>query len=250
MDGGALMRISVITLFPDMFTGFMESSIIKKAILKGIIQFDVVDMRSFTEDKHNRVDDYPFGGGAGLVLMCQPVVDAIKATRTENSVVAMMTPQGRTFKQSVAYEMANIEHLILVCGHYEGFDERIRSYVDIELSLGDFVLTGGETAAMVISDAIIRLVDGVITKESHEDDSFSNGLLEYPHYTRPRVYEGVEVPEVLMSGHHENIRKFRLKESLRRTYVKRPDLLKDRVFTKEELKLFNEVCTEIEESSN
>lgn len=243
------MRISVITLFPDMFNGFMETSIIKKAILKGIIDFEVVDMRSFTQDKHNRVDDYPYGGGAGLVLMCQPIVDAIKATRTDNSIVAMMTPQGQTFNQQKAYELASVEHLILLCGHYEGFDERIRSYVDIELSLGDFVLTGGETAAMVMSDAIIRLVDGVITKESHEDDSFSDGLLEYPHYTRPHEYNGMSVPEVLISGHHENIRKWRLKESIRRTLVKRPDLLKGRTFTKEELKLLNEVREEISENN-
>ena len=239
------MRISVITLFPDMFTGFMETSIIKKAILKGLIDFEVVDMRSFTEDKHNRVDDYPYGGGAGLVLMCQPIVDAIKAVRTDNSIVAMMTPQGKTFNQATAYELSEVEHLILLCGHYEGFDERIRSYVDIELSLGDFVLTGGETAAMVMSDAIIRLVDGVITKESHEDDSFSDGLLEYPHYTRPHEYNGMRVPEVLTSGHHENIRKWRLKESIRRTLIKRPDLLKGRTFTKEELKFLNEIREEI-----
>lgn len=242
------MRISVITLFPEMFQGFIETSIIKKAILKDIVTFDVVDMRAFTEDKHNRVDDYPYGGGAGLVLMCQPVVDAIRATRTENSVVAMLTPQGKTFKQSLAYEMATFDHLILVCGHYEGFDERIRSYVDMELSLGDFVLTGGETAAMVIADAVIRLVEGVITKESHEDDSFSDGLLEYPHYTRPRDFEGREVPEVLMSGHHENVRKFRLQESLRRTYLKRPDLLKDRVFSKEELNFLNEIRDDLKTS--
>lgn len=243
------MKISVITLFPDMFTGFMETSIIKKAIRKGLIDFEVVDMRSFTQDKHNRVDDYPYGGGAGLVLMCQPVVDAIKATRTDNSIVAMMTPQGQTFNQQKAYELASVEHLILLCGHYEGFDERIRRYVDVELSLGDFVLTGGETAAMVMSDAIIRLVDGVITKESHEDDSFSDGLLEYPHYTRPHEYNGMSVPEVLTSGHHENIRKWRLKESIRRTLVKRPDLLKGRTFTKEELKLLNEVRDEISENN-
>lgn len=244
------MRISVITLFPDMFNGFIETSIIKKAILKGLIDFEVVDMRQFTQDKHNRVDDYPYGGGAGLVLMCQPVVDAIQATRTEDSIVAMMTPQGKTFNQALAYEMASLNHLILVCGHYEGFDERIRSYVDLELSLGDFVLTGGETAAMVMSDAIIRLVDGVITKESHEDDSFSDGLLEYPHYTRPHNYHGMEVPEVLTSGHHENIRKWRLKESIRRTYLKRPDLLKGRTFTKEELKFFNEIREEISNDNN
>ncbi len=239
------MKVSILTLFPDMFTGFMETSIIKKAILKGIVELEVVDMRSFTEDKHNRVDDYPYGGGAGLVLMCQPVVDAIKATRTDDSLVIMMTPQGKTFKQSVAYELSEYKHLILVCGHYEGFDERIRNYVDLELSIGDFVLTGGETAAMVVSDAVIRLVDGVITQESHEDDSFSNGLLEYPHYTRPREYDGHEVPDVIVSGHHENVKRFRIKESLRKTLRVRPDLLENREFTDLELKLLKEIKEEL-----
>lgn len=224
-----------------MFDGFINTSIIKKSILKGHVEIDVVDMRSFTKDKHNRVDDEPYGGGAGLVLMCQPVIDAIKATRTDDSLVIMMTPQGKQFKQSVAYELAHHKHLIFVCGHYEGFDERIRKHVDLEISLGDYVLTGGELAAMVISDAVIRLVEGVITQDSHEDDSFSDGLLEYPHYTRPYDYEGDLVPDVLLSGHHDNVRKFRLEQSLRRTYMKRPDLLKNRVFTKEELNFLNQI---------
>lgn len=238
------MKISIISLFPDMFTGFMETSIIKKAILKEHVSLEVIDMRSFTEDKHNRVDDYPYGGGAGLVLMCQPVIDALESVRTEKSKVIMMTPQGVTLKQSIAYDLSQEEHLIFLCGHYEGFDERIRSFVDLEMSIGDYVLTGGELAAMVISDAVIRLVEGVITQESHEDDSFSNGLLEYPHYTRPQNYRGMEVPEVLTSGHHGNVRKFRLKSSLERTLKKRPDLLKDRVLTKEELSLINEIRAE------
>ena len=230
-----------------MFEGFINTSIIKKAILKEHVEVNIVDMRSYTLDKHNRVDDEPYGGGAGLVLMCQPVIDAIKATRTENSKVIMMTPQGIQFKQSVAYDLAQEDHLIFVCGHYEGFDERIRQHVDLEVSLGDYVLTGGELAAMVISDAVIRLVNGVITSDSHEDDSFSNGLLEYPHYTRPFDYEGDEVPAVLISGHHDNVRKFRLEESLRRTFNKRPDLLKDRVFTKEELVMITKIRTEAQE---
>ncbi len=241
------MKISIISLFPDMFEGFINTSIIKKAILKEHVEVNIVDMRSYTLDKHNRVDDEPYGGGAGLVLMCQPVIDAIKATRTENSKVIMMTPQGIQFKQSVAYDLAQEDHLIFVCGHYEGFDERIRQHVDLEVSLGDYVLTGGELAAMVISDAVIRLVNGVITSDSHEDDSFSNGLLEYPHYTRPFDYEGDEVPAVLISGHHDNVRKFRLEESLRRTFNKRPDLLKDRVFTKEELVMINKIRSEAQE---
>ncbi|CAM4307239.1 tRNA (guanosine(37)-N1)-methyltransferase TrmD [Erysipelothrix inopinata] len=238
------MKISILTLFPEMFTGFVETSIIKKAILKEIIEIEVVDMRSFTEDKHNRVDDYPYGGGAGLVLMCQPVVDAIKATRTEDSLVVMMTPQGKTLKQSVSYDLAKEKHIILLCGHYEGFDERIRSYVDMELSIGDYVLTGGEVASMVVADSVIRLVDGVITQESHEDDSFSNGLLEYPHYTRPREYEGMEVPDVLVSGHHENVRNYRLKESLRKTQKMRPELIESRDLTPLEIKLLAEINSE------
>ena len=238
------MRISIISLFPDMFTGFIETSIIKKAVLKDIVHLEVIDMRSFTQDKHNRVDDSPYGGGAGLVLMCQPVVDAIESIKTPESKVIMMTPQGKQFSQGLAYDLACESHLILLCGHYEGFDERIRAYVDMEMSIGDYVLTGGELAAMVISDAVIRLVEGVITQESHEEDSFSDGLLEYPHFTRPQEYRGVEVPEVLTSGHHDNVRKFRLKESIRRTYTKRPDLLKNRVLTKEELNFLNEVKIE------
>ncbi len=228
-----------------MFNGFIETSIINKAIKKDLVEIETVDIRSYTKDKHNRVDDYPFGGGAGLVLLAQPVVDAIKDTKTENSLVVMMTPQGKTFNQQMAYDLSiNTQHLILVCGHYEGFDERIRDYVDVEVSLGDFVLTGGEIAAMAISDAVVRLLDGVITTESHEDDSFSDGLLEYPQYTKPRVFEDKEVPEVLLSGHHENIRKFRLYKSLEKTYVHRPDLLKDRIFTKEEHKMLMQIREE------
>ena len=235
------MKISILTLFPEMFTGFLETSIIKKARLKDHVDINIVDMRSFTQDKHNRVDDYPFGGGAGLVLMCQPVVDAIESVRTETSKVILLSPQGPTFNQATAYDLALESDIVLVCGHYEGFDERIRDYVDVELSIGDFVLTGGEIAAMAVSDAVIRLLDGVITKESHEDDSFSDGLLEYPHYTRPRVFNGKEVPEVLLSGHHENIRKFRLEKSIEKTLKIRPDLLKNKVFTKDELKALNKV---------
>ena len=171
-------------------------------------------------------------------------MDCIKAVKTEGSLVVMMSPQGKTFTQKVAHEFANVNHLILLCGHYEGFDERIRDYVDMEISLGDFVLTGGEGAAMVISDAVIRLLNGVILEESHADDSFENGLLEYPQYTRPVEYDGKRVPDVLLSGHHANIRKWRLKQSLIRTMEKRPDLLENRVFTKEEEKLMQEIKAE------
>ena len=239
------MKISIITLFPEMFDGFINTSIIKKAILKELVEVEIVDMRSYTTNKHNRVDDYPYGGGAGLVLMCQPVVDAIKDVREENSHVLLMSPQGTPFNQQVAASLSSdYEHLVLVCGHYEGFDERIRDYVDGEISIGDYVLTGGELAAMVVSDAVIRLVDGVITRESHEDDSFSDGLIEYAHYTKPRMFDGKEVPEVLLSGHHENIRKFRLQSSLEKTLRNRPDLLEKRSFSKEEQRILEDIKKE------
>ncbi len=238
------MKITVLTLFPEMFEGFQTTSIIKKALLKQLVEFEVVDMRSFTQDKHYRVDDTPCGGGQGLVLMCQPVVDAIEAVRTPDSKVYLMSPQGAVFQQAMARKLETHAHLVLVCGHYEGFDERIRSYVDGEISIGDFVLTGGELAAMVISDAVIRLVDGVIREASHVDDSFEDGLLEYPQYTRPIDYRGESVPEVLLSGHHENIRKWRLEQSLRRTLQRRPDLLQHRELTKEEAKLMKGILEE------
>lgn len=238
------MKITVLTLFPEMFEGFQTTSIIKKALLKQLVEFEVVDMRSFTQDKHYRVDDTPCGGGQGLVLMCQPVVDAIEAVRTPDSKVYLMSPQGAVFQQAMARKLETHAHLVLVCGHYEGFDERIRSYVDGEISIGDFVLTGGELAAMVISDAVIRLVEGVIREASHEDDSFEDGLLEYPQYTRPIDYRGESVPEVLLSGHHENIRKWRLEQSLRRTLQRRPDLLQHRELSKEEAKLMKGILEE------
>ncbi|MEG0329552.1 MAG: tRNA (guanosine(37)-N1)-methyltransferase TrmD [Longicatena sp.] len=240
------MKITVLTLFPEFFDSFISTSIIKRAINKQQVDFEVINFREFTNDAHNNVDDTPCGGGQGMLLSCQPIIDCLKAIRTSSSVVAMLSPQGIPFKQSIAHEFVeNIEHLILLCGHYEGFDERIREYVDLEVSLGDFVLTGGEGAALVISDALIRLLDGVILEESHSDDSFENGLLEYPQYTRPIVYDGKSVPEVLLSGHHANIRKWRLKQSLKKTLLKRPDLLKNRVFTKEEAKLLKEIKEEL-----
>lgn len=241
------MKITVLTLFPEFFDSFTSTSIIKRAIDAKRVEFECIDYRQFTKDKHNHVDDTPCGGGAGMVLMCQPIIDCIKSIRSEHSVVVMMTPQGEVFNQQKAHRFATFEHLILLCGHYEGFDERIRAYVDMEISLGDFVLTGGEGAAMVISDAVIRLLDGVIQSESHQDDSFENGLLEYPQYTRPVEYDGRKVPDVLLSGHHENIRKWRLKQSLKKTMEKRPDLLKNREFSKEEKKMMQEIVSETKE---
>lgn len=236
------MKISVVTLFPEMFESFVSTSIIARSIQKGVVQFQFHNFRDYSFDKHHHVDDTPYGGGAGMVLSCQPLLDCLKAIREEDSHVIMLSPQGKTFDQAHATYLANTyDNIVFVCGHYEGFDERVREAVDEELSIGDYVLTGGELGAMVVSDAIIRLKEGAITKESHEDDSFSNGLLEYPQYTKPLVYDGKTVPEVLTSGHHENIRKWRLYQSLLRTYQKRPDLLVNRTFTKEELKMLEEI---------
>lgn len=238
------MKITVLTLFPEFFDSFKNTSIIKRALNGDKITFETVNYRDYTKDKHNNVDDTICGGGAGMLLTCQPIVDCIKDIRTEDSLVVMMSPQGETFSQQKARDLSKYNHIILLCGHYEGFDERIRDYVDLEISIGDYVLTGGEAGALVVSDALIRLVDGVIRKDSHEDDSFENGLLEYPQYTRPIEFEGKKVPDVLLSGHHENIRKWRLKESLRKTLIRRPELLKERAFSKEEEKLLAEIKKE------
>lgn len=235
------MRITILTLFPEQFEGFKTTSIIKKAILKGLVSIDLVDIRAFTTDKHNRVDDHPYGGGAGLVMQCQPIMDALKSVVTAESHVVYLGPAGKTFTQGKAKEMASsIQHLVLLCGHYEGIDERILSRVHETISIGDYVLSGGEVAAMVVSDAVIRLVDGVISPESIEEESFENHLLEYPQYAAPRVYEGMAVPEVLLSGHHENIRKYRLKEALCKTKLLRPDLLEKKDLSKEEKKILEE----------
>ena len=227
-----------------MFTGFIQESIIKRAIEKGVVEVSLIDIREYSLSKHKHVDDTPCGGGAGMVMAVDVVDRAIKANTTIDSHIIMMTPQGAPYNQKKAEELAKLDELVILCGHYEGFDERIRSYVTEEVSIGDFVLTGGEIPAMVISDSVIRLLDHAIRTESHEDDSFSTGLLEYPQYTRPIEYDGMKVPEVLLSGNHKNIERFRKKESLRRTYLKRPDLLEKYNLNKEEEKLLQEVIEE------
>ena len=219
------MRIDILTLFPSMFDGFKNESIIKKAIEKGIIEINIHNIRDYSKDPHKKVDDYGFGGGKGMVLMCQPIFDAIDDLKSKDSKVILMTPQGKVFNQKTAYSLSKEKHIIIICGHYEGFDERIRSIVDLEISIGDFVLTGGEIPAMTISDSIIRLVDGVIEKESHINDSFHNNLLDFPVYTHPVSYKGMDVPDVLLSGHHANIDKWRKEEQIKRTKERRPDLL-------------------------
>ena len=237
------MIIDIVTLFPNMFEGFIKESIIKRAIEKGNVTINLVNPRDFTLDKHRHVDDTPYGGGNGMVLTCQPMFDCLKSIPTPRKVI-LMTPQGKPFKQAEAVRLSKEEHLVFVCGHYEGFDERIRTLCDEEISIGDYVLTGGEIPAMAISDSIIRLLDGVITEESHLYDSHSNGLLEHPQYTKPAVYEGMEVPAVLLNGNHKLINEWRNKEALRTTYKKRPDLLLNYNFSKQELKWLEEIKTE------
>ncbi len=238
------MKIKILTLFPAMFNAFKDESIIKRAIAKGVCEIEVIDIRDYSLSKHRHVDDTPCGGGQGMVLAVDVIDRCIKANKSDNSHVIMMTPQGRRYNQGIALELKEKEEIIILCGHYEGFDERIRTYVDEEISIGDFVLTGGEIPAMVISDSVIRLLENAIKEESHQDDSFSTGLLEYPQYTRPIEYDGMRVPDVLLSGNHKNISLFRKKESLRRTYLRRPDLLENYQFTKEELKLLEEIKKE------
>lgn len=221
------MKISILTLFPEMFNGTFSESIIKRAINDGKVEIEIIDFRSFSKDPHHKVDDTPYGGGAGMVLTCQPIFDCIESIKTPESKVILLTPSGVPYKQKMAYDLSKEKHLIIICGHYEGFDERITSICDMEVSIGDYVLTGGEIPAMVLADSIIRLIPGVINERSHIEDSFNeNFLLDYPTYTKPREYNGMEVPEVLINGDHKKIDEWRYNESVKRTKERRPDLLK------------------------
>ncbi|MDO4814130.1 MAG: tRNA (guanosine(37)-N1)-methyltransferase TrmD [Gemella sp.] len=240
------MKIDVLTLFPDMFNS-LNHSILGKAKENNLIDINAIDFRNFAENKHNQVDDYPFGGGQGMVLKPEPIFNAVESIdKGKNPRIILLCPQGERFSQKKAEELAKEEHLIFICGHYEGYDERIREHlVTDELSIGDFILTGGELAAMTMIDSVARLIPNVIGKEeSHQDDSFSTGLLEHPQYTRPKDFRGMIVPDVLTSGHHKNIERYRKKESLRRTYLRRPDLFENYTFTKEEEILLEEVKQE------
>lgn len=220
------MKIDILTLFPNMFNGSFEESIIKRAQENKKVEINLINFRDYTTDPHNKVDDTPYGGGAGMVLMCQPIFDCIKTIKTEESKIILLTPDGIPYKQKMAYDLSEEKHLIIICGHYEGFDDRIRSICDLEISIGDYVLTGGEIPAMVLVDSIVRLIPGVINERSHIDDSFKdNYLLDYPSYTKPRVFEGMEVPEILLSGDHKKIAEYRYRESLKRTKERRPDLI-------------------------
>lgn len=219
------MIIDILTIFPNMFDGFLNESIIKRAIDKKLVEINIHNIRDYSSYNHKQVDDTPYGGGGGMVLMCDPIFKAVEDLKKDNTLVIMMSPQGEKYTQKKAYELSNLKHIIIICGHYEGFDERILSIVDLELSIGDYILTGGELPSMIISDSIIRLISGVINEESHLNDSFNNKLLDYPTYTKPRIYNGMEVPLVLLSGNHEKIKQWRKEAQVRKTKEKRPDLM-------------------------
>ena len=219
------MKFDVLTLFPEMF-GILNQSIIGKAIEKELIDINLINIRDFSKDKHKKVDDTPYGGGAGMVIRPDVVYDAYKSIEDRNAKVIYMSPQGKTLNQKKVEELAKEGHLIILCGHYEGIDQRVLDkIVDEEISIGDYVLTGGEIPAMVLIDSVSRYVKGVLNEESIQEESFSNGLLEYPQYTRPETFEGVKVPEILLSGHHENIEKWRKEKSIEITKKKRPEIL-------------------------
>lgn len=234
------VRIDILTLFPEMFDIFNQS-IIGKAKEKEIVSINTWNIRDYTKDKHKKVDDYPYGGGAGMVMAAQPVVDCIRKVKDQNKgKIIFLGPRGRTFNQEMAKELSTEEELVFLCGHYEGIDERIYKHIDMEVSLGDFVLTGGEMACIPVVDSILRLVPGVLaSSESFTEESFYSGALEYPHYTRPAVFEGYAVPEVLMSGHHENVRKWRRAQSLIITRERRPDLFEKLELSDEDKKILN-----------
>lgn len=219
------MKIDILTLFPHMFDGFLTESIMKRAIEKGKVEINIIDIRDYTPYKNNQVDDYQFGGGGGMIMMCEPVFNAVESIKTEDSHVILLTPRGKTYNEKKAYELKDKKHLIIICGHYEGFDERIYTLADELISIGDFILTGGELPSMMITDSVVRLVDGVITSTSLEFESFNDNLLDYPVYTKPRNFRGMEVPEVLVNGNHKLINEYRESERRRITKEYRNDLL-------------------------
>ena len=235
------MRFIVLTLFPDMFVGFKENSIIKRAIGKEIVEIKIVNIRDYTKDKYSRVDTPPIGGGAGLIMKCQPIVDAIKDNSSSKTYKIMMSPKGQTYNQTKAIDLSKQDEILILCGHYEGVDERVNDYIDENISIGDYILTGGEIGSMVIIDSITRLLDGAITNSSLDEETFNNNLLEYPQYTEPKEFEGKKVPDILYTGNHLAINKYRLKESLRITRKYRPDLFEKHILSKEEKILLKEI---------
>ena len=244
-----MVRFSVLTLFPEIFASPLKVSILGRAIEGGKICVDIINLRDFAKGRHRVVDDKPFGGGKGMLIKPEPVIDAINSIKSTSpgAWVILLSPYGLTFNQEIAKSLSKKNHLLLVCGHYEGIDERVRHFIDEEISLGDFVLTGGEIAALAIIDAVSRLVPNVLgSYSSLEEESFSNGILEYPQYTRPREYKGYKVPEVLLSGHHKRIKEWRKKQALLRTLILRPDLLERARLEKEDIDFLIETCKLLE----
>ena len=234
------MKITILTLFPEMFDGFLSNSIIKRAIAKNVVEVKIINIRDYTKDKNHRVDSAPIGGGAGLIMKCQPIVDCIDNNKTKESKIFMLSPRGKTYNQQKAKELSKEKDIILLCGHYEGIDERINKYVDESISIGDYILTGGEVASMAIADSVIRLLDGAIAKESIESESFDENLLEYPQYTEPYDFNGDKVPDILYSGNHQAINKWRRKQSLNITKESRPDLFEKVELSKADKNLLDE----------
>ena len=238
------MKIDIVTIFPEFFDSFLHTSIIKRGIEDGYLDISTHQLRDYSSLKHNRIDDTPYGGGAGMLMMFPPFYEAIKTLKQNDTYIVMTSPQGSLFNQKKATELASKKHIIILCGHYEGIDARVESLIDEEISIGNYVLTGGELPAMIMADAISRLVPGVIHEESSEFDSLQQGWLKYPQYTKPDMYEGHKVPDILLSGHHQNIAKWRKEISIKRTYQKRPDLLKDIEMTDEEKEILQKVSKE------
>lgn len=240
------MRVDILTLFPEMFTSPFSCSIIKRARDSGLIELNTVNIRDYAENKHLQVDDYPYGGGAGMVMKYDVLSRALIGFRESNAHIIYLSPQGQVLNQEKLVQLSSLEHLVLLCGHYEGIDERAMHLIDEEISIGDYILTGGELPAMILVDGVSRLIPGVLGSEnSPEEESFASRLLEYPQYTRPAQYLGQAVPDILLSGHHENIRRWRKKQSLLRTLLKRPDLLLLKDFDAEERRLLEEILFEI-----
>lgn len=242
------MKIDILTLFPEMFISFINTSIIKRAIDRKIVAINAINIRDFSKDKSKKVDDHSIGGGAGLIIKLEPILDAISSVRTPESKVYLLSPKGRVYQQKMARELSECTHLILICGHYEGVDERLLNFIDGQISIGDYILTGGELGAMIIADSIIRLIDGAISKESTSDESFEKyGFLEYPQYTYPREFQGLKIPDILFSGNHSEISKWRLKQSIITTLKNRPELFDINKLTKADLKVYEELENDTEE---
>ena len=235
------MKIKIMTLFPNFYDAFLNSSIIGRAISEGLIEFELINIRDYSLDKNHRVDDHPIGGGAGLIMRLEPLVDCLRANTNDKTHKILMGPKGHTFTQKDAIRLSKMDEICLICGHYEGVDCRFEDYVDEEMSIGDFVLTGGEIPAMAIADSVVRLLKGAIADDSTKEESFNSSLLEYPQYTYPKEYEGKKIPEILFCGNHQVVEEYHRKEALRETFKHRPDLLESLLYTKKDVQYLNEI---------